>query len=1489
MSNALFKTSTTLPPILPQAQIPVPLQVELCSSDRPLALLPVRLETRFIALPNSSYELRVRVYPDKIHIDSHEAQLTPSELEWGKHYWEQNWRAADQTELQANAWRQLADRFDAARAAWIVRVLRPMNAPEDRPETVVAPDRPLPRPILFPTVATTTGDNKDVSWRRAPLARLLPERWIAIGYSAGQVAFTATGKDIRRPLAVGPDPCAAPATPADDQLAVDEGMRWMVDFDAAETAGMGLRIPVSTALASAGIDTLLVLGVMASTAPSEVANQLGQLLDAHHYTDGLSFLDAGVPTNNTEEARSGHSDHDAGRQRSFAAEMTRVEDIIDPDTNARQLGRALGLASDAIPNVLGRIPSSTHRHSLNLRSMNTALWSGTWGYFLSNMIGLDETGLTADSIGWAREHFTAHVRSFGPFAAIRAGRQPYGVLPVTSLDFWTPPSNDQTQEVRDAWLRGLLMKLRDTVWRGNIPSVPRLGRTSDPATDLAAVMRTDAQSSTYVARALLGRHYLLHLRAFMLQDLQMLGWLSSQDTLTHTTLNDLAIAWRPRLAGATYEDSAWKIGVPLVQAEIAAQRALEPNYITALLAEPTIQQIFEDHAQSGEEATLLHALLRHCALLEYTNAAAAILSSQGPTHNGQDTRFTTLIRNPELVNLLPGSQPTMTWARQLEQVVPAVTGNKTLRAHLEGLQQFDTPPVAALGAFRRSLAHLQSLDSESLQHLTQGTLDLASHRLDAWITSLATKRLSAMRSAQPQGLYVGAYAWVENLKPGAVAPPVAAPAGEPGPIVAQPDDTGFIHAPSLAHAATAALLRNAHLGHANVATTQSPFAIDLSSRRIREAETLLDGVRQGQPLGALLGYRFERRLREMFMDRFTHFFRSLAPLASDRLSQPGQPLDTIGANNVVDGLLLHRKWRTVRAQLQALIGTSFPAVERELIALGESIDALGDALTAETAYQLVRGNTSRTASTLQSISRGDAPPPELEVARTPRSGMALTQRVVVLFDGETKTGTWADDFTSPRATAEPLLNAWAAGLLGDPGSVRCVIERLADEGDEVVETRELWLSELQLSPLDLIFSVDVHARSGTLTELEQHVMYHARRTSFDASARLRIRDGRPSDWSANELTLHDLLQQARAVRRVLARARALDASDLDLPERDTSDGVDLAELTDRALTAEQELQAAHDELQTLLETSAAADAENLRTAIVTASRFGVASAVPLSATGDDAAQRAILSTQVAAIAKELQARIDQGASLRELSAADSSAGTRDQLLNRLRAVFGGSFVVLPRFACANATELASARAATVPLQGGDPLAACTWFTRCERVREPLTQLGAALRGAEVLGNGERLELSVAQLPFAPGDRWVALPTQPGQSVPAGRLSLVVQSTQALDPKQPLAGLLIDEWVEVVPNKRETTAITFQFNPPDVCAPQSILLAVPPVPGKSWTAWDLQRVLMETLDLAKLRAVEPQALGKLGQYLPALYFGFNANDAAVSTDFGPLTH
>src|SRR6185436_8269423 len=504
-----FRTAT----LLPTASIVAPplpeMLIELGKSDRPLALFPVRLETRFFQQPNGGSELRVRVYPDRIHIDSHEEELTQAEKTWGQHYWTQIFLAGDDTQAQKNAWRQLAERYDPQRAAWIVRLLRPTNV-----ESRTASTEPT-----FPRVDVVE-EGKDAAWRSAPKARLLPVRWIAIVQGAGRVIAAGGGRDIRPELAVGPDPQVdgdnAPEIPG-DQAAVDPGMRWMVDFDEAEAAGMGLRIALTAANLAGPIESLIVLGVSAGATADEGAKQLGEQLDAQHYTDGLEFLRFGTPSNNTSAERSGYGAEDAGHERSFATESGAVDVTLDEQSNGQRLGTALGLPGADIAPVLASVAGGSDRHEVDQRSMNTALWQATWGYFLTNMIGMEGTGLTPESLAWARDHFIAHVRSSGPLPPLRCGRQPYGVLPVTSLDFWCPRTGEEASNAPDLWLKAFLVSLRDNVWRPRLNNVARLGQRSppNPDADLADVMRTDAQSNGYSARSLFGRHYLEHLREFV--------------------------------------------------------------------------------------------------------------------------------------------------------------------------------------------------------------------------------------------------------------------------------------------------------------------------------------------------------------------------------------------------------------------------------------------------------------------------------------------------------------------------------------------------------------------------------------------------------------------------------------------------------------------------------------------------------------------------------------------------------------------------------------------------------------------------------------------------------------------------------------------------------------------------------------------------------------------------------------------------------------
>jgi translation elongation factor EF-G len=96
--------------------------------------------------------------------------------------------------------------------------------------------------------------------------------------------------------------------------------------------------------------------------------------------------------------------------------------------------------------------------------------------------------------------------------------------------------------------------------------------------------------------------------------------------------------------------------------------------------------------------------------------------------------------------------------------------------------------------------------------------------------------------------------------------------------------------------------------------------------------------------------------------------------------------------------------------------------------------------------------------------------------------------------------------------------------------------------------------------------------------------------------------------------------------------------------------------------------------------------------------------------------------------------------------------------------------------------------------------------------------------------------------------------------------------------------VLDQWTEVIPAPTEQTGVAFHYDDPSAEAPQAILLAVPPVHAEQWDLASLVATLHETLDLAKVRAVDSELLGPLAQLLPAIFLAESTSSVTVQTKF-----
>ena len=219
------------------------------------------------------------------------------------------------------------------------------------------------------------------------------------------------------------------------------------------------------------------------------------------------------------------------------------------------------------------------------------------------------------------------------------------------------------------------------------------------------------------------------------------------------------------------------------------------------------------------------------------------------------------------------------------------------------------------------------------------------------------------------------------------------------------------------------------------------------------------------------------------------------------------------------------------------------------------------------------------------------------------------------------------------------------------------------------------------------------------------------------------------------------------------------------------------------------------------------------------------------------------------------------------------------LTQAAKTLLNESFIVLPFFKSSNKEELVTSLSKDlVP----DELVIEKWLQGVGKVQERMGNLTMLATTHDMLLDGD-FSVAPIQLPFEENGHWVG-DEYPDTYTPANdTVSLMLHQTIAIDPAGNICGLLVDEWTEVIPEKEVDAGITFHYNRPNAMPPQALLMAVPATLNGTWNYDELLDILHETIDQAKLRAIEPNHLlrSQSFQVLPTILteftkFNFSTN-------------
>lgn len=1444
------------------------------NTNTPILLLPIKIETRFIELVDSSKELWVRVFPDRVFLDSFEPRLTVKEVKAIKKYI---------NNPDENTWGELVAAYGVYRATYLIS-----TDAENQKILTKAEEANLTLDYVYPK-------------------KVLPDSFVFYLYDKDGAIINPEGYkglEITENL----------------ELFQEKGATsWIENFYEAISKGVGMKIPIE----EEEFSKLIVVGHNQSSSSEDVQ----ELFKKHQYTDGFSILEYGTPTNNTDVDKSGYSVKDryeAKKSYQYVVkkqEFSEISELGKPHAHGNLLSRGLGL----MPSFFETVRNSHIKDDISYW-IQKATWFVLGNYTIEQ---ITPNNFTPDKKIELWEHFYKYVRAKSIFPTLKMANQPYGLLPVMqlkhlgSLNPLLVKWKSAIKNIDLLWLEEKTLTESNESLLKVLTQLPFsidhfIGGFEKKKHDLIEDGKGDQDridTPIYRHRVLLP-YSLGQLPRILAEDIYYTHLSSYENPYNNTYITTRTNFLNNYADGDGYFseilDYGFKEKQSIEKLKYDIYNSTKGNLTNELLqrVEKYIDYMFLEDIRFEKQIIWKHDL-------NFFPDRKFVIGRNIPDNDRdfyiKEIFSDELVEKGEIIFLLEGvSKENIS---KIEIIAP-FSGRLTLKKEKNDLiEPFDVlctieylneekknafrkETYDALKEMKALVARSRGKEKEIRQALTEA-IDLSSYRLDAWITSLATKKLDKIRNDNKE-TQLGAYGWVENLKKDsqAIKQKSDSDKKEDSLFYKNGSDGGIIHTPSAAQTTTAAIFKNAFLTHRdNTEREGNPFTLNLTSERIQNAQKILQGLREGQELALLLGNYFERLMHDLRLDSVVYKIKTDPKKIFLLVNDLDSTTESYSTLHSIDGMKLIKKDNNTRADrkvsmdlmnlLENIDDETWRKVVEGVLKTRDLLDASLDVLFFEAGYNLVEGNLSQ-ASAAMDATRGKVAPPPLESLKSPILGVGVKHQLLIVFGNENL----IKDKRNPKAFLEPRIEGWLIEHIGALDKFACniVFKNIEDlTTTKVIENFKL--DTLNLAHLDLLYLSETPILNAA-SELELRICNELKKTHLD-----------DIDWqnwkysiepsSDNQLIpLKQVLEVFRYAHNLLQSNRSI------RPEELNKEGaqVTLPSLDDLVDKLEQ----LKEELDTL-KNKTNLDEEDILYLV----KFKMTNPRGWLSTNNE--DRKVMF--VNKIKEELEEKVllISGGLERYKSDALDYSQQFEILHNITKLLFGDGFILLRP--CKTTQEIINlTKEVNQKKLVGVSKANENWGQ--ERLQLWLQGVAQINKGAESLEdwlmiqkawstNTDKWTFNAIQLPTLANHPWLGLSKKEMLALaeingdialknklqekatlgnnpfyPKGCTSKVVYAPKTfsnIDVNTNVYGLVLEEFPEHIPNETVTTGVGFHYNAPNAEAPQSLLLAVPE--KEKWSDNinnDLLEIVNDTIDLVKIRMVDLESLDKTGFALPMTY-------------------